>query len=184
MLPTDRTASAEAWLEWFAVAKAAQCRAFLCTRAGLDAAEAEALMNTTLLQVFRHWATIEQPLAYFWHTLQQAVRKQGQRRSREQRQLAAYARQQRVHVYGAARTAQHVADVLERVSPHQRRLLAWYAQGYDDPQVAAWLGSRPRRYAWRGMGHIGPSGPSAAHRAAAWGARHDFFGADAAAGCE
>jgi hypothetical protein len=42
------------------------------------------------------------------------------------------------------RTARQVADVLERVSPRQRHLLAWYAQGYDDTQVAACLETAPQ----------------------------------------
>src|SRR5262249_27514882 len=93
--------------------------------------------------VFLHWAILEHPLAYFWQTLKHAVAKQGQRRSRERRQLAAYAQHQRLHVHSAARTAQHVTAVLERVSPSQHRLLAWYAQGYADTQVAAWLKTTP-----------------------------------------
>jgi hypothetical protein len=144
MSPAGKTASVEAWLEWFEVSKYAQCRAYLCTRNGLDAADAEALINTARLQVFRHWASVEHPLAYFWHTLQHAVGQQGQRYTHERRQRAAYARQQRVHAHGVERTAWHVMDMLERLSPRQRCLLQWYAQGYADPEVAVWLGTTPQ----------------------------------------
>jgi hypothetical protein len=144
MLPAENTTAVEAWLAWFEAAKAAQCRAYLCTRDGLDAADAETLLNTARLQVFLHWDTITHPLAYLWRTLRHAVGQQRQRRTYEQRRWAAYTRQHRVHTHGAARTAQHVADLLEQVSPRQRRLLAWYAQGYDDPQVSAWLGTTPQ----------------------------------------
>ena len=144
MIPADNTTSVEAWLEWFEVAKSAQCRAYLCTRDGLNAVDAEALMNTARLQVFLHWATITHPLAYFWRTLRHAVGQQGQRHTHQRRRLAAYARQRRVHTHGAVRTAQHVGIMLEQVSLRQRQILAWYAQGYNDPQVAAWLGTTPQ----------------------------------------
>ena len=144
MIPAGKPVSVEAWLAWFEGAKAAQYRAYLCTRVGLDAADAEALLNTARLQVFRHWTTITHPLAYFWRTLQQAVRKQGQRRTYERRRLAAYAWQRRVQAHSAARTARHVVDVLDRLPPRQRRILAWYAQGYADSQVASWLGTTPQ----------------------------------------
>lgn len=48
--------------------------------------------------------------------------------------------------------AQHVADLLERIPLRQCHLLEWYAQGYDDTQVAAWLRTSPqavREQAWR-----------------------------------
>jgi hypothetical protein len=137
-------ATVDAWLEWFATHQQAACRSYLCTRYALNQLDAEALINTACLQVFRHWATITQPLAYFWHTLQQAVAKQGQQRARERRQLAAYAQQYRLQAHGADRPAQQVADILERVSPRQRRLLEWFIQGYDDTQSAAWLGTTPQ----------------------------------------
>jgi FixJ family two-component response regulator len=79
-----------------------------------------------------------------WQTLKHAVVKQGQRRVYEQQQLAAYAQQRRVHSHSAARTVEHIAAVLEHVAPRQRRLLAWYAQGYEDQQVAAWLKTTPQ----------------------------------------
>jgi DNA-binding CsgD family transcriptional regulator len=103
--------------------------------------DAAALINDALLQVFLHWDTIENPLAYFWQTLRHAVSKQKQRHVHERRRLVAYAQQRRLHARGTARTAQHVADLLERVSPRQCQLLEWFAQGYEDPQVAAWLGT-------------------------------------------
>jgi hypothetical protein len=73
-----------------------------------------------------------------------AVGKQGQRRSREQRQLTALAQQQRLQAYGAARMAEQVEAMLELVSPRQRSLLAWYAQGYSDAEVAGWLTTTPQ----------------------------------------
>jgi hypothetical protein len=143
MSPAQEPAAVDAWLQWFATEKQATCRAHLCTLYHLDVLDAEALMNDAQLQVFLHWATIEHPLAYFWQTLTHAVGKQGQRRTRERRQLAAYARQRWLQAHGAARTADHLADVLTRVAPRQRRLLAWFAQGYTDAQVAAWLHTTP-----------------------------------------
>jgi DNA-directed RNA polymerase specialized sigma24 family protein len=141
-LTRDAT-TVDAWLQWFATEKQAACRAYLCTRYHLNALDAEALISTALLQVFRHWPTLDNPLAYMWQTLKHTLAKQGQRRAYEQRQLAVYAQQQRLQAHSAARTAEHVATVLARVPPHQRRLLAWYAQGYTDVQVAAWLGMTP-----------------------------------------
>ena len=129
---THESTTVEAWLQWFATEKQAACRAYLCTRYHLDALDAEALINAAQLQVFLHWATLENPLAYLWQTLKHAVAKQGRRRAYERQQLVAYAQQRRVHSHSAARTAAHVATVLERVAPRQRRLLAWYAQGYED----------------------------------------------------
>jgi DNA-binding CsgD family transcriptional regulator len=143
MIPPQTSAGVDAWLQWFATEKQAACRAYLCTRYHLNALDAEALINTALLQVFRHWSTLHNPLAYVWQMLKHAGAKQGQRRAYEQRQLAVYAQQQRLHAHSAARTAEHVATVLARVSPRQRRLLAWYAQGYTDVQVAAWLRMTP-----------------------------------------
>ena len=143
MLSACAPSSAEAWLEWFEVCKAAPCRTYLCTTYGLNATDAEAVINTARLQVFRHWDNLKNPLAYFWQTLKHAAAKQGQHHARERQRLAAYVQQRQVHDDLAARTAQHVADLLERVSLHQRRLLVWFLQGYDDTQVAAWLETTP-----------------------------------------
>ena len=140
---TRESTTVDAWLQWFATEKQAACRAHLCTRYRLDALDAEALINTAQLQVFLHWSTLENPLAYLWQTLKHAVAKQGRRRAYERQQLMAYAQQRRVHAYGTARTAEHVTTVLERVAPRQRRLLTWYAQGYADTQMAAWLKTTP-----------------------------------------
>jgi DNA-binding CsgD family transcriptional regulator len=140
---TREATTVDAWLQWFATEKQAACRAYLCTRYQLNALDAEALINAALLQVVRLWPTLDNPLAYFWQTLRHAVAKQGQRRAYERQQLAAYAQQHRLQAHGAARTAARVAAVLARVTPRQRRLLAWYAQGYADTQVAAWLQTTP-----------------------------------------
>jgi DNA-binding CsgD family transcriptional regulator len=144
MSPAPTATTVDAWLQWFATEKQAACRAHLCTRYGLDTLDAEALINAAQLQVFRHWATLDNPLAYFWQTLRHAVAKQGRRRAYERQQLMAYAQQRQVHSHGAARTAEHVAAVLARVSPRQRQLLAWYAQGYSDAEVAGWLTTTPQ----------------------------------------
>ena len=85
--------SVDAWLQWFVTSKQTACRAYLCTRYHLEALDAEALINAALLQVSLHWDSIENPLAYFWQTLRHAVGKQGQRRTHERQQLAAYAQQ-------------------------------------------------------------------------------------------
>jgi DNA-binding CsgD family transcriptional regulator len=140
---TREATTVEDWLQWFATEKQAACQAHLCARYYLNALDAEALINAAQMEVFLHWATLENPLAYFWRTLKHAVAKQGQRRSRERQQLAAFAQQHRRHAHSAARTAQHDADVLTLVSPRQRHILAWYAQGYEDQQVAAWLQTTP-----------------------------------------
>jgi len=144
VLPPPTSTGVDPWLQWFATEKQTTCRAHLCTRYHLNALDAEALINTALLQVFHHWPTLDNPLAYFWQTLRHAVAKQGQRRVCERQQLAAYAQQRRLQAHGAARTATHVAAVLARVAPRQRRLLAWYAQGYADTQVAVWLQTTPQ----------------------------------------
>ena len=140
---TRESTTVDAWLQWFATEKQAACRAYLCTRYRLDALDAEALINAAQLQVFLHWSTLENPLAYLWQTLKHAVAKQGRRRVYERQQLMAYAQQRRLQAHGAVRTAEHVAAVLVRVAPRQRRILAWYAQGYEDQQVAAWLKTTP-----------------------------------------
>jgi hypothetical protein len=137
---THEATTVEAWLQWFATEKQAAYRAYLCTRYHLAALDAEALINAAQLQVFLHWGTVENPLAYLWQTLKHAVAKQGRRHAYERQQLVAYAQQRWVHSHSAA----HVATVLERVAPRQRRLLAWYAQGYEDQQVAAWLKTTPQ----------------------------------------
>jgi len=142
--PVLASATVEAWLEWFATHKQASCRAFLCTRYHLNTLDAEALMNTARLQVFLDWDTVKNPLAYFWQTLKHAVSKQRQRYTYERRQLVAYAQQHQIHVRHAARTARQAANLLERVSPHQRCLLAGWVQGYDDTQLAVRLGTTPQ----------------------------------------
>jgi hypothetical protein len=91
MITARNTTSVEAWLAWFETIKYAQCRASLCTTYGLNTADAEALMHTARLQVFLHWATLENPLAYFWQTLKHAAGKHGRCRTHERRRLAAYA---------------------------------------------------------------------------------------------
>jgi DNA-directed RNA polymerase specialized sigma24 family protein len=144
MHSTPEFATVDAWLEWFATYQQAACRAYLCTRYTLNPLDAEALINTACLQVFRHWATITQPLTYFRRTLRQAVAKQGQRRSRERRQLEAYAQQYRLQAHSAGRPVQQVTDLLERVSLRQRRILEWFIHGYDDAQVASWLETTPQ----------------------------------------
>ena len=141
---THASTTVDAWLEWFATEKQAACRAYLCTRYSLNPLDAEALINSALLQVFRHWASLDHPLAYLWQTLKHAVAQQGRRRAYERRQLAVYEQQRRVHTHGAARTALHVADALERVAPRQRCLLEWVMQGYGDVQIAAWLKTTPQ----------------------------------------
>src|SRR5262244_402584 len=113
---TREATTVDAWLQWFTMEKQAACRASLCTRYHLNALDAEALINTALLQVFRHWATLDNPLAYMWQTLKHAGAKQGQRRVYEQQQLMAYAQRHRVHSHGTARTEEHVAAVLAQVS--------------------------------------------------------------------
>jgi hypothetical protein len=69
MIPARGRSSVEAWLQWFEALKYTQCRAYLYTTYKFDAADTEALINTARLQVFLHWATLENPLAYFWQTL-------------------------------------------------------------------------------------------------------------------
>ena len=141
---THDTTTVDAWLQWFATEKQVACRTHLCTRYHLNALDAKALINDALLQVFLHWSTLDNPLAYVWQMLKHAGAKQGQRRVYEQRRLAGYAQQQRLHAHSAARTAEHVATVLACVPPRQRRLLAWYSQGYTDVQIAAWLEMTPQ----------------------------------------
>jgi hypothetical protein len=140
---THESTTVEAWLEWFATEKQAACRAYLRIRYRLNALDAEALINDAQLQLFLHWGTLDNPLAYLWQTLKHAVAKQGRRRAYERQQLRAYAQQHRLQAYGATRTAEHVAAMLARVAPRQRRLLTWYAQGYADTQVAGWLKTTP-----------------------------------------
>jgi hypothetical protein len=140
---THASTTVDAWLEWFATEKQAACRAYVCTRYHLNVLDAEALINTALLQVVRHWASLDNPLAYVWQTLKHAVAKQGQRCAYERQRLRAYAQQHQVHSHGAARTAAQVATVLGLVSPRQQQLLAWYAQGYSDVEVAGWLTTTP-----------------------------------------
>jgi len=140
---TRELTTVDAWLQWFATEKQAACRTHLCTRYQLNALDAEALINGALLQVFRHWPTLDNPLAYVWQTLKHVGAKQGQRRVYEQRQLAVYAQQQRLQTHSAACTAAHVAAVLAQVPPRQRQILTWYAQGYTDVQVAARLEMTP-----------------------------------------
>jgi DNA-directed RNA polymerase specialized sigma24 family protein len=135
------TAAVDAWLQWFVTERHTACRASLCTRYALNALDAEALISAACLQVFLHWAAIDNPLAYVWQTLRHAVIKQRQRDSRERRGLAAYAQQHRSPL--SEHTALYVADLLEHVSPRQRCLLEWYAAGVEDVQVAAWLRTTP-----------------------------------------
>jgi DNA-directed RNA polymerase specialized sigma24 family protein len=142
--PAPTATTAEAWLQWFATEKQATCRAYVCTRYHLNGLDAEALINTALLQIVGHWPTIDNPLAFFWQTLRHAVAKQGQHRVYARQQLTAYAQQHRLQAHHAARTAQHVADILARVSPRQRCLLTWYAQGFSDAEVAGWLTTTPQ----------------------------------------
>jgi hypothetical protein len=77
MSPAPASTTVDAWLEWFATAKQATCWASLCTRYHLNALDADALINTALLQVVRHWPTLDNPLAYVWQTLRHAIAKQG-----------------------------------------------------------------------------------------------------------
>src|SRR5262245_6693916 len=141
--PAPPATTVDAWLQWFATEKQAACRAHLCTRYHLNALDAEALINSALLQVFRHWATLQNPLAYVWQILRHTIAKQGRRRAYERQQLKAYAQQRLFHTHSAVRTAESVAAVLAQMAPRQRQLLAWYAQGYADAQVAAWLQTTP-----------------------------------------
>lgn len=144
MIPVRDPSSAGAWLQWFDASTYARYRATLCATYGVDPQDADVLINTARLQVFLHWATVKNPLAYFWYILKYKVGKERQRRIRERRQLVAYARQRRFQAHGAVRTAEHIADVLARMAPRQRRLLEWFAQGYEDAQVAAWLQTTPQ----------------------------------------
>jgi len=140
---TRESTTVDAWLQWFATEKQAACWAHPCTRYRLDALAAETLINSALLQVFRYWATLDNPLAYLWQTLKHAVAKQGRRRTYERQQLMAYAQQHRLQAYSAARTAEHITAMLARVSPRQQQLLAWHSQDYTDAQVAVWLKTTP-----------------------------------------
>src|SRR5215468_3374987 len=106
---THESTTIDAWLHWFATEKQAACRAYLCTRYRLDALDAEALINAAQLQVFLHWSTLDNPLAYLWQTLKHAGAKQERRRAYERQQLVAYAHQRRVHSHSAVRTAAHFA---------------------------------------------------------------------------
>jgi hypothetical protein len=105
MSMTRASTTVDAWRQWFATEKQALCRAHLCTRYRLNALDAEALINTALLQVVRHWPTLDNPLAYFWQTLKHAGTKQGRRRDYERQELRAYAQQCRLQAHGAALTA-------------------------------------------------------------------------------
>jgi RNA polymerase sigma-70 factor (ECF subfamily) len=144
MHPTPDGSSAEDWLQGFETAQAARYRAWLGTTTGLDTADVEDILNTARWQVVRHWATLTHPLAYLRTLVHREVHKQRQRQRREQRGRAAYARQQRGVLTQAARTAAQVAAVLALAPSSQRRLLQWFAQGYTDTQVAAWLGMTPQ----------------------------------------
>jgi hypothetical protein len=72
---THASTTVDAWLQWFATEKQAACRADLCTRYRLNALDAKALINAALLQVFRHWSTLQNPLAYLWPTLRHTARR-------------------------------------------------------------------------------------------------------------
>jgi DNA-directed RNA polymerase specialized sigma24 family protein len=144
MHPTPDGSSAEDWLQGFETAQATRDRTWLGTTTGLDAADVEDILHTARWQVARHWATLTHPLAYLRTLVQHEVHRQRQRQRREQRGRAAYARQQRAAVLQAARTAAQVAAVLALAPPSQRRLLQWFAQGYSDMQVAAWLSTTPQ----------------------------------------
>jgi DNA-binding NarL/FixJ family response regulator len=141
-LAADETA-AEAWLRWFQASRYDRCRAYLYATYNLEPADAEALMNTAALQVVAHWATLQTPLAYFWTTLRRAVQQHLGALARDQRRRDAYTRQQRFRATLAACTAREMADLLASVPSRQRQLLEWFAQGYEDTEVASRLGTTP-----------------------------------------
>ena len=140
---TCESTMVEDWLQWFATEKQVACRAYLCTWYSLNALDSEALINAALLQVSRHWPTIQNHQAYLWKTLRHTIAKQGRLRAYERQQLRVYAQQRWLRTHVAARPAAPVGAVLAQVAPRQRHILAWYTQGYADAQVAAWLKPTP-----------------------------------------
>jgi DNA-directed RNA polymerase specialized sigma24 family protein len=165
MIQVREPSAVEAWLQWFETHKYTQCRAYLCATYGLEASDADALINTARMQVFLHWETIQNPLAYFWTILRREVQKHLRGLTRERLRQEAYVLQRRAQDRIEERTAHHVADILSRVPPHQSQLLWWFVHGYDDAQVAVRRGTTPHavrqaRYATyvdlrkQGEGHV------------------------------
>jgi hypothetical protein len=143
MYTTDILTSVASWLEWFEQHKLASCYRYLRVAYELEPADADVLINTARLQVFRHWQTIENPLAYFWQTLRNAVRKYRHFLERERQLQEGYATQCRFHTVLRERTACQVEDVLSQVKSRQRQLLMWFMQGYGDTFVASQLHTTP-----------------------------------------
>ncbi|ETW98626.1 MAG: hypothetical protein ETSY1_18050 [Candidatus Entotheonella factor] len=143
MNPEQDMVSVEVWLQWFETHKSSQCRAYLCAAYGLNALDADALINTARIQVFRYWQTIRNPLAYFWQTLRRAVRHDLERQHTEQQQAGAYASQQQFLTTLETCTREDVDNLLEHATPTQYRVLEGFLDGYDDRQIASKLGSTP-----------------------------------------
>src|SRR5262245_35542036 len=143
MHPAHPNPSAEAWLAWLETTKVASCRSYLCKVCGLEPADADAVINTARWQVYCHWTTVENPLAYFWQTLRRAACASRRRVLRDQQQQQAYATWWHEHQQQCAATTQQVGAVLEGTPPRERQLLHWFALGYDDAHVAVWLQTSP-----------------------------------------
>lgn len=144
MIPAQPSVSVEAWLQWFEQYHSRQCRTFLCTRYGLDALDADTLMNTTRLRMYIYWRhMLHNPLGYFWRTLRREVGTYLAGRQANQRRQEAYVRQWQVNTRIQAGTARQIEEVFDRLSPPQRQLLLWFMQGYADTQVATWRRTTP-----------------------------------------
>lgn len=143
MVTSQDASSVEAWLEWFDAHEYHRCRAHLCNAYRLQASDADILINNARTTAFLYWETLRCPRAYFWTILRHRVWAYLRRLNKERQELEAYAFQRQFRVQDDSRASHHVADVLRLATPQQRRLLVWFIQGYDDGQVAGWLGTTP-----------------------------------------
>jgi DNA-directed RNA polymerase specialized sigma24 family protein len=136
--------SVEAWLGWFDEHKATQYHTYLRTTWGVDPHEADVLLNTARIQIFRYWPTLTNPLAFFRTTLRHALWQHWQRTARDRQRRAAYEQYWHSHSQHTHHLAQQVADVLEQASPRHRHILTWFLEGHADQQVADWLHTTPQ----------------------------------------
>jgi DNA-directed RNA polymerase specialized sigma24 family protein len=146
---TPSYSSAEAYLAWFQQHKAPQYRAYLCSRYGLNALDADAFLNEAYYVLDRHWVTVESPCAFLATTLRRLGARHCVHRQKEQAMLHEYTEAVLHDMQHQAEVTAHVAAMLEGVSPRERHLLQQFLHGVEDRETAAGQGIARATVRWQ-----------------------------------
>lgn len=113
-------------------------------RLGADPEEAGDLLQVAMFQVWLRWDSIDHPRTYARHIAEREFFKSRAKIAKQREQLLEFA----AHVVPETdyrnplivkEEAQQVLAALQTLPPAQRRVMAWYMDGYSPAEIAAHL---------------------------------------------